>query len=96
MHAVIRRYSGQGASQLIDELARRTNEVEDILRGVPGFVGYTLMRTDNGGLSLTVCQDKAGTDESSQRAAAWVRENVAVAASNPPEVSEGEVILHLK
>ncbi len=96
MYAVIRRYSGQGASQLFDELARRTSEVEEILRGVPGFVGYTLMRTGDGGLSLTVCQDRAGTEEPSRRAAAWVRENVSVAASNPPEVSEGDVILYLK
>ena len=38
--------------------------MESIIRGVSGFVSYTLLRTDQGGVSVTVCQDKTGTDES--------------------------------
>jgi hypothetical protein len=36
MHAVIRHYKGN--AQLLDELARRTDEVEQLIRGVSGFV----------------------------------------------------------
>ena len=94
MFAVLRRYSGQGASEVFDALERNTSEVERLLRGVPGFVGYTLIRSGDGGVSVTVCQDKAGTDESSRVAAGWVRQNVP-ATVNAPEVVEGNVILHL-
>ena len=34
MHAVIRHYKGN--AQLLDELARRTDEVEQLIRGCPG------------------------------------------------------------
>ena len=38
MYAVVREYSGPGSRELFDILARRTDEVEAIIRGVPGFV----------------------------------------------------------
>jgi hypothetical protein len=65
-----------------------------MLRGVPGFVVYTLIRTEEGGLSVTVCRDKAGTDESSRLAAAWVSEHVPTPVS-PPAITEGAVTLQL-
>jgi hypothetical protein len=39
-----------------------------------------------------MCDDKSGTDESSRRAAEWVKENVD-AAVDPPNTSEGSTIL---
>jgi hypothetical protein len=95
MHAVVRRYTGPEAGQLFGELERRTGDVERIIREVPGFVAYTLMRTSDGGCSVTVCQDRAGCEESSRRAAEWIRQNVAAAAGRPPEVMEGTVLLNL-
>lgn len=95
MHAVIRMYSGSGAKELFDLLEERKSEVEDIIRGVKGFVGYTLLRTDDGGVSVTVCKDKAGTEESLQVARNWIKENASDLGTSPPEVSEGSVILQL-
>ncbi len=44
---------------------------------MPGFVSYAAFRSGaDSGMTVTVCQDKAGTDESSRRAAEWVKENV--------------------
>ena len=96
MYAVVRRY--QGASQLFEELARpeRQADITQVLRGVPGFVDYYLIRSANGGASVTVCQDQAGTQESTRRAAAWVRENVPAAAGSPPEITEGEVLVRVQ
>ena len=94
MHAVVRNYSGQGASQLFSEIESKVAEVESIIRAVPGFVSYTLLRTDDGGISVTVCQDKAGTDASVQAAAGFIRQNM-TAQGNPPVVSEGNTILHI-
>jgi hypothetical protein len=90
MYIVVRRY--RGASQLFEELARRQTEVDQVIRGVPGFVAYYLVRADDGGASITICEDRAGTEESTRRAANWVRQNVPAAAGNPPEVTEGEVL----
>ena len=52
----------------------------------------TLVRSGDGGTSITICEDRAGTEESSRRAADWVRQTVPAAAGNPPEISEGEVL----
>jgi heme-degrading monooxygenase HmoA len=94
MNAVIRHYRGN--SQLFDELERRTDEVEKVIRGVSGFVSYYLVRTeDGGGFTVSVFEDKTGTDESIRVAADWVRQNVPQAAGSPPEVMEGRVVLHM-
>ncbi len=92
MYAVIRNYSG--ASQIFDQLESKKDDVERVIRGVPGLVSYTLLRTTDGGVSVTVCQDKAGTDESVRVAAEWIKENI-TGATNPPTISEGNTILQL-
>jgi hypothetical protein len=92
MHAVVRSYSGPGASELFDLLGQREEEVKNLIGGVPGFVSYTAFRSGDGGITVTVCQDKTGTDESSRRAAEWVKENVSSAA-NPPVITEDSTVL---
>jgi hypothetical protein len=92
MHAVVRTYSGQGASELFDLLGQREEDVKALISGVPGFVNYAAVRGGDGGVTVTVCEDKAGTDESSKRAAEWVKENVS-ASGNPPVITEGNTVL---
>ena len=58
MHAVVRNYSGAGAKQLFDLLEQRKGDVEANLRKVPGLVSYMLLRSDDGGMSVTVCKDR--------------------------------------
>jgi hypothetical protein len=96
MHAVIRTYSGPAAKKLFDLLEERKNEVESIIRPVKGFVSYSLLRTADGGASVTVCQDKAGTDESLRVAKDWIQKNASNISAGAPAVSEGSVILQLK
>ena len=95
MHAVVRSYSGQGAKALFDLLEERKGEVEDLIRSVAGFHAYTLLRTDDGGVTVTVCQDKAGTDQSLQLARDWIAQNASDLGTSSPSVSEGSVVLHL-
>ncbi len=95
MHAVARSYAGGDAGALFDLIEERRAEVEDLLRSVSGFVSYAAFRTDEGGVTVTVCQDKAGTDESSEVARNWVAENAADLSVEPPAISEGSVIVHL-
>jgi len=93
MYAVVRSYSGQGVSELFDQLEQRNDEVKELIGGVPGFVSYTAFPSGDGGSTVTVCQDKTGTDESSRRAAEWVKENISVTA-DPPVITEGGTVVH--
>ena len=92
MHVVVRNYSGQGASDLFDAMEQREEDVRELISGVPGFVSYAAFRSGDGVMTVTACQDKAGTDESSNRAAAWVKENVS-ASVDPPEITEGSTFI---
>jgi hypothetical protein len=92
MHVVIRSYSGQGASELFDLLEQREDDVKALISGVPGFVSYAAFRSTGGGATVTVCQDKDGTDESSRRAAEWVKENVSTSV-DAPAITEGDTVL---
>lgn len=92
MHVVVRSYSGQGASELFDAMEQREEDVKELITGVPGFVSYAAFRSGDGVMTVTACQDQAGTDESSNRAAAWVKENVS-ASVDPPEITEGSTFL---
>ena len=93
MYAVVRTYSGRGASELFDLLGQREEDVKALISGVPGFVSYAAVRSGDGGVTVTVCDDKSGTDESSRRAAEWVKENVSETA-DPPAIAEGDTVLH--
>lgn len=95
MYAVIRSYSGSGASELVDFIAGRKEEVEGLIGAIDGFVSWTMMQTEDGCASVTVCQDKAGTDESIRIAREWIQNNASDLGVNPPSVSEGPVSLHL-
>lgn len=71
---------------------QREADVKDLISGVPGFVSYAALPTGDGGTTVTICEDKDGTDESSTRAAGWTAENVSVSVT-PPETTEGSTIL---
>ncbi len=93
MYVVVRTYSGEGASELFDLLEQREDEIKSLIGGVPGFVSYAALRSNGGGTTVTVCEEKGGADESSRRAADWVEHNVN-AAITPPAITEGSTVLH--
>ena len=63
MHAVVRTYSGQGAKELLDVLEKNKADIERLIRGINGFISFSLARTHDGGFTGSVFQDKTGTDE---------------------------------
>lgn len=92
MHAVVRRYAG--ASQLADAMTERAQEVQELLTGVPGFRAYYALRSSNGTVvTITVCDDRAGTTESTRRAAEWVGQNLGGGTMDPVQVTDGETFL---
>jgi hypothetical protein len=96
MHAVVRTYSGQGAKELFNVLEKDKSTVEQLIRGIKGFVSYSLVRTEDGGFSVSVFQDKAGSDESVRVARDYISKNAGNTGAAPPKVSEGSVILQAK
>jgi hypothetical protein len=95
MHAVMRDYSGTSAKKLFDLLEKKKAEVKNVIMPINGFVSYSLVRTARGGFSVTICQDKAGIDESVRVARDWIAKNASDTRAAAPTVSEGTVILHL-
>jgi hypothetical protein len=91
MYTVVRQYSG--AKDLLDLMTKRTDEVHDIISTVPGFVAYYAARDGDQLTTITVCNDQAGTEESSKRAAAWVKENLPGATLGAPTMRKGEVFI---
>ena len=96
MHAVVRSYSGSGAKELMDLIEQRKDEIESVIGSVAGFVSYTLLRTGDGGATVTVCEDRTGTDESLQKARDWIQENASDLNVAAPQVLEGPVVLKLR
>jgi hypothetical protein len=96
MHAVVRTYSGRGSKKLIDVIEKNKTEVEGLLRAINGFVSYYLVRTTRGGFSVSVYQDKAGTDESIRVARDWIAKNASNLGAARPTASQGAVVFQLK
>ena len=96
MDVVVRTYTGKGSKELFSLLEQRSAEVEKLMRSVKGFESYTLARSSNGegGLSMTVCQDKAGTEESVRVAKDWIAKNAGNIGVDAPKVSQGSIIIH--
>jgi hypothetical protein len=95
MQVVVRTYAGKGARELFDVLERNKADVERVIRSVKGVVSYTLARTGDGGLSVTVCQDQAGIDESMEKAREWIVKNAGQTGVGAPLVSGGVAITHI-
>ena len=89
MHTVIRNY--QAAPTLAEDLKKRSKDVESIVSTVPGFIAYYLVKTTDGAVSITVCDDRNGCEESTKRAANWLRENMPNLKLGPPQIIAGEV-----
>jgi hypothetical protein len=96
MQVVIRKYSGNGAKELFNALEKHASDLQVIMGSVKGLASYTLARSDDGGFSVTVCQDQAGLDESTQKAKDWIAKNAANTGVGTPEIAYGNVIVQLK
>jgi hypothetical protein len=90
MYATVRSY---GPSDLVNELRRNEEVVKSLIGSVAGFRAYYLVATPGGGaVSITICDDQAGVEESNAVAAGWIRENLAGMTIPPPSISAGEVV----
>jgi len=93
MFASIRKYSG--APTLVEELVKRQDEIKSLLGPIRGFHAYYLLKSSDGALSMTVCEDRAGVEESNRVAATWLEDKLPTFANRAPEITIGELQIHL-
>jgi len=94
MHATIRRYEGVDTSRT-EELSRKVSEtLVPQLEKLEGFRGYYLVESGNGVVtSVGLFTGPAQSDEATNLAAAWVKEQkLESALPNAPRITSGKVI----
>jgi heme-degrading monooxygenase HmoA len=92
MYIAIRRLKVK--SGLIDEVIQLIeNGFVPIISRVPGFVEYVGVQVgEDEGLTISLFEEQAQAEESTRRAAEWVKQNLAPLAAGPHEiVAVGEV-----
>lgn len=92
--ATIRKYSS--APLLSDELIKRQEDMTTVLKQIRGFHAFYLLKTSDGPVTMTVCEDKAGTDESNRVTDNWLKDKLPTFASRAPEIMTGEVKFELE
>ena len=95
MYATIRRYTVQGSGQM-DEMMRDIREnFVPLIRQVPGFVSYHVLDAGDRLVTVSVFESKEGADESSRRAAEYIKQNPTFQRGlSQPEITAGEVKVH--
>jgi len=94
MHATIRRYEGVDTART-EELTRKVSEtLVPQLEKLEGFRGYYLVESGNGVVtSVGLFAGPAQSDEATNLAAAWVKEEkLESALPNAPRITSGKVI----
>jgi quinol monooxygenase YgiN len=91
MHAVVRKYTT--SPEYIEQTRPKLAHLEETMRGLPGFVAYYFVETDEGITTITITEDEAGTTESMGRATSWMQEHTPENLPGAPEITQGHVLL---
>lgn len=94
MYSVIRRYNINPGTA--DKIIQRVNEsFLPELRNVPGFVGYWLVKADEGSIvSVSIFEERDGAEQSNRLASTWVRGNIQHMIKTTPVILTGEILAH--
>src|SRR5882672_3812532 len=94
MHAVIRRYKVRLGTVAGAAHHAELSLVPQINR-LPGFVAYYLLDAGDSVLaSISVCETAEGADAAAALAASWFRSDWPSFKLIPPEITDGEVLVH--
>jgi hypothetical protein len=97
MYATLRRYTPKGgtlAKNKIEELQHRIEQgFLPIVQEVPGFHCYYVLGGEKELVSVSIFESQSGAQESSRRAAEFVRNDPLKDLLGSPEVTEGELLI---
>jgi len=85
-----------GVPELSNELMKHQAEIAGVLKPIKGFRAYYLIKTADGIQSVTLCDDRAGVEESNRVASTWLKEKLPTFANRTPEITMGEVTFLLE
>jgi hypothetical protein len=89
MHAAVRSYRVTDVDALVSKVEA---EFVGRVKEVDGFVGYYVIDGGDGSVaSVTVGETAQAVEDSTRRAADWVRESAADLIDGAPDVTAGEV-----
>ncbi len=93
MFLSIRKYSGATSR---DEVIKRIEEgLVPQLKEFPGFITYYAVEFENGDLGgVSVYETKEHSDNATEKAMSWVKDNLAELLPNEPKITRGEVLIH--
>ena len=94
MHTVIRTYSGKGAVETIDLIIGSKKDIKKIMRGVKGFISYSVIKTETGGFSITVSKNEKASEAITAAAREWVVANASHFKAKPPKITGGTVSMY--
>jgi hypothetical protein len=93
MYATVRIYDD--AEGLADAVAENKAEILRLFREIDGFRSYCIVKTGpRSATSVTVYDDQAGAEASSQVARDWIAANLSGLSIGAPQVLVGEVAMN--
>ena len=95
MHTVVRTYSGKGAAETIDLIIANKKDVKKLMHSVKGFIDYSLVKTEDGGFSVTISKTEKASEAITAAAREWLVANAKHLKAKPPKVMGGKVGLNI-
>lgn len=96
MHAICNVYTGEGADALYDRLFEEADKVRELLQGIPGFVSYTMVKTETGGYSQVVVERPEALADVGRVAGGHLKQLAAeIGRIDPPTSYAGPVGVHV-
>ena len=95
MHTVVRTYSGKGAAETIDLIIANKKDVKKLMHSVKGFIDYSVVKTEDGGFSVTVSKTEKASEAITAAALEWVMAHAKTLKAKPPKVMGGKVGLNI-
>jgi len=93
MYATIRLYPGMAGQS--GRFAAHRVELENLMQSVSGILSFHLIETPEGVAIVTVCHDRACSDEAASHLLRWTDDRVPDLVHREPLVVGGEVIAAL-
>ena len=91
----VRTYSGKGAAETIGLVIASKKDIKKLMRSVKVFVDYSVVKTEDGGFTVTVSKTEKAAATTTAVARDWILENTSKLKADPPKAAGGEVDLSI-